>query len=249
MGLFSFIDKITKKNKDRSIANNRKTALNRKTMHEERKAAIEFFCHLNQVEIVVPVLLERLCFSVDHGINDEREKEVAKNGILNFGEKSLPFVKEQLKNTTNIAWPVKIILKISSEKDLIDTLKSCLEYGDIEFDKDKIDKNEQILSYLQDYQLEDSGESLIHFLEAHNERVRFATVEAILSQKQESLIRNSLEHLMSDKSSENNRIRQKIADFYWQQGWPLEDKNNLEPEELLDIGFSISKTKHLEKKT
>ena len=71
---------------------------------------------------------------------------------------------------------------MSTENQLIETLKSALEFADVRFDQAKVDKNYDLLCYLRDFQLEGFEERLSHFLGDVDERVRFAAAEVLIEQ-------------------------------------------------------------------
>lgn len=220
MGLLSFFRNLKKKNRERSIAKSLKLVQNPKAIREERASAIEFFCKLDDANIAVPALLKRFEFSLDHGINDTREKEAAMEGVLRFKNLAIPFVREHLANSNRIAWPIKILLKLAEESEAVKALEACLDFGDVDFDRNKVDKNYDILCYLRDFQLPDRGQKLLRFLSAHDERVRFAVTEALLAQNSAEIAKN-LEPLLLDESAENIRVRQTIIDAYAEKGWPF----------------------------
>ncbi len=218
MGLFTFFKQLKQKQKERAISKNTKLIQNPKAIREERVSAIEYFKNLGDPKIAVPTLLKRFEYSLDHGINDTREKESTMEGILSFGDKALPFVKEHLIQSTRIAWPIKIFQKLASEDRVASALESCLFLRDFDFDRDKIDKNYDILCYLRDYTLPDKGRSLAPLIEALDERVRFATVEVLLTQGEPELL-EKLERFLTDTSAENTRVHQVVVDAFVDKGW------------------------------
>lgn len=220
VGIFTFFKQLKQRQKERSVSKNLKIIQNAKAIREERVSAIEYFKNLRDPSVAVPSLLKRFDYSLDHGIHDTREKETAMEGILSFGKTALPYVQEHLTKSTRIAWPIKIIQKLGDDASTIRALESCLYLKDFEFDRDKIDKNYDILCYLRDYKLADHGQKLLGLLDALDERVRFATVEVLISQDSEDLAK-SLEKFISDKSSENTRLHQVVIDAFVDKGWKV----------------------------
>ncbi len=203
-----------------------------RTIKEERMDAITHLARMDETEVAVPALLSRFNFSLEHGIQDEREKAAAMEGILNHKEAALPIVTNHLKNSDKIAWPVKILQKITTEDKIVEALKEALIFEDTSFDMGHTDKNYDVLCYLRDYKLPGFHAKLGHFLNDPDERVRFAAIEVLVEQD-EPQIALLLERFIADDSPDNIRIREKVIRCFLDRGWKLK---NTEP--YLD-GFVI----------
>lgn len=204
----------------RRISKNLKTIQNSKAIKEDRVGAIEFFKEYQDVTTSVPALLSRFEFSLEHGINDTREKESCLDGILKFGADALPLVKEHIKETNRIAWPIKALTKLGNDEQAVEALKECLNFDDISFDQAKLDKNYDILCYLVDYQLGSFTDKIVAFLEVHDERIRFATVELLLEQDNAN-VPSYLEKFLWDSSAENTRLCQAVTHKFSEKQWKL----------------------------
>ena len=112
MGIFS-IFKGSKVRDDKKIAKGLAVIKNAKAIKEDRGAWIEYFKGLDDADAAVPALLQRFEYSLEHGINDTREKESCMNGIVAFGDAALPYVTEHLLTTSRIAWP-RALLSVAS---------------------------------------------------------------------------------------------------------------------------------------
>ncbi|MBI2602120.1 MAG: hypothetical protein HYW48_03610 [Deltaproteobacteria bacterium] len=244
LGILSLYRDLKKKRRERSIAKSLKLIQNPKAIREERASAIEFFKNLDDPQLAVPALLKRFDFSLDHGINDTREKESAMEGILRFKDAALPFVREHLAKSNRIAWPIKILQRLAEEAQTIEALEASLDFGEVDFDRDKVDKNYDVLCYLRDFQLPDQGKKLLRFLSAHDERVRFAVTEVILAQNAQEVAKH-LEPFLLDESAENTRVRQTVIDAYLEKGWILSLPQI--PEGPLAEGVAVSKDRKLKK--
>lgn len=218
MGLFQYFKNLKEKHKQRSIAKHSKTIKNPKAIKEERAGAIEFFKNLKDMNAAVPALLKRFDYSLDHGIYDTREKEAAMEGILVHGKEAIPLIRKHLSDSTRIAWPIKLIQKLGEESMVIEALESCLFLSDFEFDRDKIDKNYDVLCYLRDYQLPDQGKKLVPLLDALDERIRFAVAEVLINQEPPQYL-ESMEKFLSDTSAENTRIHQIVLSSFLDKKW------------------------------
>ncbi len=246
MGLFTFFRELKQKRQERAIAKNLKLIQNPKTIREERVGAIEFFNNLTEASLAVPALLKRFDYSLDHSINDTREKESAMEGIFRFGAKALPQVKEHLKQSTKIAWPIKIFQKLGNDAQVVNALEDCLDLHDFDFDRDKIDKNYDILCYLRDYTLPDRGEKLLPLLKALDERVRYATVEVLLKQDLAEDYVQKLERFLTDLSPENSRIHQIVLDAFLQNNWTIHS-SDIAAGQNLGQGILVTEKKQLRK--
>ncbi len=220
MGLFDFF-KSSSGGKSTKLA---ETVKNPKAIRDDRGAAIEYFAKsIDDPGIAIPVLLERFEFSLEHGINDTREKDASMEGIAKYGESALPFVLDYLKRTTRIAWPIKIIKALGNSDDqVIECLISALNYNDVSFDQAQTDKNYDILCHLVDYKKSGLSERVGHFQKDPDERVRFAAAEVLMEQDI-SESHKYLEPLLSDSNPDNSRIRQTVIRKYLEQGWPIKN--------------------------
>lgn len=197
-----------------------RTVKNPKAIKEDRWAALEFFNSVNEPEVAIPALLARFDFSLEHGINDTREKELAMEGITRHGAAAIPIVRGHLLTTTRIAWPLKILKSVGTEQDLVDTLKASLNFTDVSFDENATDKNYDILCYLIDHKVPQFADKLAHFLNDPDERVRFAATEVLVEQD-DPQIPQHLERFLSDESAENTRIRQAVINAFWKNKWTV----------------------------
>ncbi len=219
MGIFDFIKNMGG-SPEGKIHKAAEMAKNSKAIRDDRWAAIEFLADsVDDAELAVAAMLHRFEFSLEHGINDSREKEKCMAGIIRHGDKALPLVLEHLKNTTRISWPIKILKALGrSEAHVIECLVGTLEYSDVSFDQGKTDKNYDILCHLADYKSPGLHDCVIHFLKDPDERVRFATAEVLMEQVLTES-GDTLEGLMRDENPDNSRIRQTVVRKYLEQHW------------------------------
>ena len=245
MGLIEKFRKFKENRFEKSVKKNLVIIQKTKVLQEDRAAAIDFFKSLKEAEIAVPAMLKRFDFSLEHGINDTREKESCMEGILAHKEKALEHILEHLKKTNRIAWPIKIYSKLVGEDELIKVLLEVINYEDVSFDQSKVDKNYDILCYLMDYKLPDGGQSLLSITKDHDERVRYAAAEAILEQKKPEVV-SQLEPFLFDESPENIRIRQAVVEAYCENAWTIQSKDIIQTGEFLG-GYVITKELQIKK--
>jgi hypothetical protein len=222
VGLFDRFKDYRKQRDERKISKSLAVIKNPKAIKEDRQAAIEYFKGLDDPHVAVPALLQRFEYSLEHGINDTREKESCMDGIIAYGEPALPHVREHLLTTNRIAWPIKTLKALGKEDQVIEILKSALEFADVRFDQAKVDKNYDILCYMIDYKLPDFAGQLLHFVADPDERVRFAATEVLIEQD-DPAVPGALERFIGDESPDNTRIRRSVIEAFLKHGWKLKE--------------------------
>ncbi|MGE0171757.1 MAG: hypothetical protein AB7T49_03195 [Oligoflexales bacterium] len=222
MGLVQTIRDYFDGQKEKKAQKCAKLVKNPKAIREDRWAALEYLAHIDDPENAIPALLDRFEYSLEHGINDTREKELAMKGIVKYKATAIPYVKEKICKSTRIAWPMKIIQSVSDEPTVVETLKSALNFEDVSFDQSAVDKNYDILCYLRDYQLGQFVPKLSRFVTDLDERVRFACAEVLIEQDNNE-VPNMLEHLLSDNTEENRRIKQTVLRAFLEKKWKVKD--------------------------
>ena len=223
MGIFDKLRGFQESRRRSRIEKASRSACNPKAIKEDRMASLQFLASLPEGGEVVQRLLPRFEFSLEHGIVDTREKELAMSGILRFEKDALPHLQSWIKTSAKIAWPIKILKKVGSESEVIEVLKSALVFEDVSFDQGATDKNYDILCYLRDYKLGDFSEKLVKLLDSPDERVRFACIEALIEQDNESLV-PYLEPFIVDHSPDNIRIKQSVIRAFSDKKWKVADK-------------------------
>jgi len=223
VGLFDFIKNLGG-NPEARIQRASDLAKNPKAIREDRWAAIEMLAEsVVDTEKAVGGLLPRFEFSLENGIADTREKEKAMAGIIRHGEAALPIVLGHLKQTTRIAWPIKILKSLGrGDQHMVDCLLGALDYADVSFDQAKTDRNYDILCHLADYKHSGLKDRIVHFLSDPDERVRYAATEDLMEQDLAE-VGDILENLMRDENPDNSRIRQAVIRKYIEQNWPIQN--------------------------
>ena len=224
MGWFENLKSYFANRAQNKIARYTKLVKNPKAIKEDRQAALEYFISHKDPIVAVPALLERFEYSLEHGINDTREKESALNGIVKHKDAAIPIIQAQLLRTTKIAWPIKALNSIGQESLVIETLKTALNFTDVAFDQAQVDKNYDILCYMRDFKVPGFHKELAHFLQDSDERVRFAAIEALLEQGDDD-IPAIVEPFLVDETNENRRIRQGVLDAFLTKKWKLKQKD------------------------
>ena len=248
MGLFDKFRQFRENRRKQGIKRNQKTVQNAKAIKEDRLAALDFFKDHKEAEVAVPALLCRFEYSLDHSINDTREKELSMEGILQHKEKALPFLAKHIKESSRIAWSIKAYKKIASKEEASKILEESLVFSGSSFDQQKTEKNYDILCYLRDYKLSDTSvEELFNFLEDPDERVRFAVLEVILEQDM-SQVPKKVERFLLDESAENIRLRQTTLEAFIEKEWTLTEREKFSLGEFMP-GIEVSQDFKLKRKS
>lgn len=223
MALFDGIKEYFAARKTKRIERAGKLVRNTKAIREDRWAALEYLAReLKEADQAIPLLLQRFEYSLEHGINDTREKELAQEGVVRFGDAAVPFLRDWLKKTSRIAWPIKCLKALGKEEVVVEALQAALDYNDVAFDQQAVDKNYDILCYLREYQVPGSLEQISHFLKDPDERVRFAAAEFLIAQNSDA-IKPKISPFLKDDSAENRRLRQAVIQAYLDRGWTVEN--------------------------
>ncbi len=220
-----------------------KTAKNPKAIREDRWAALEALCAMDEAAEAVPPLLQRFEFSLENGIGDAREKELAMGGITRFGDQAVPLVLEHLATTTRIAWPIKILKSLGNDALVVEGLKKALNFGETTFDQGQTDKNYDLLCHLVEHKLGSFAHDLRRFLKDPDERVRFAAAEVLIEQNDPTMV-PMLEGFLTDQTVENIRIRQTVLRAFVERQWILTQPERIPGGEVIP-GIYVTSTRTL----
>ena len=228
MGLFDKFKAYQENKQEKRIEKAGKLVKNAKAIKDDRWAAIHYLSkNAEGVERVLEALLPRFQYSLEHGIQDSREKELVLEGIVRFGEEAIPVLESWIQQTDRIAWPIKALNQVGSEEQVFNVLMAALEFDDVRFDQAKVDKNYDILCYIRDYQFAGSEDKIAHFLKDSDERVRFAAAEALIDQESDD-VSKYLEPFLKDGSSENRRLQEATMRAFIKRAWKLSDPKSFE---------------------
>ncbi len=245
MNIFDYIKDMFVTRSDSKDERMAKVVKNAKAIKDDRWAALQYFGDHPDEKAAIPALMQRFEFSLEHGILDSREKELAMTGITRFKERAVAFAEEHLKTTARIAWPIKILKAAGTDSMVKKSLILALNFSDTSFDEDQIDKNYDILCHLLDFSLtQEEVDRIAHFLLDSDERVRFAACELLIEQK-DLTVAPLLEKFLSDDTSENIRLRQASLKAFVEKQWILKNPEKF-PNGNVVANIFVSKNKTLE---
>ncbi len=198
---------------------------NPRAMKEDRWLALTALGEYDDPQFAVPALLARFEYNLDNGILDTREKERALTSIRRYDTDAvLGITRKHLRRTDHIAWPAKLLLQLGGEGEVAAALLTCLDFGDVAFDRAKTDKNYDLLCHLHDFDVSDLPRDIVHFLDDSDERVRFATAKILIKQKADYAA-EVLEKFISDDSAENTRLRQSVLAAFIANHWVIKNRH------------------------
>ena len=91
MGLLEKWKQFSEDRRVKKVKRATKLVKNPKAIKEDRWASLEFLAQsVDDADLAVGALLNRFEYSLEHGINDSREKELALSGITKHGKNALP---------------------------------------------------------------------------------------------------------------------------------------------------------------
>lgn len=158
------------------------TLKNQVTTKEMRLEAIEILAD-GPPEFAIPQLLKRFELSVEHGLQDNKEKERVAEVILGWPEQAKPFVLEILKTKKRIAWPIRLVERLWPEPaEHVGLLLAELRPEEAGFNETQQERNIELLLALKDCSDPRIADSVIPFVSLRDESVRMAALECLEQQ-------------------------------------------------------------------
>lgn len=172
-------------------------------------------------------LLRRFSFNYDKTIDDEQEKEWVYDSFSSLGEKALPALTRYMRESDTLAWPLKILERITKGDRLLEVLAQLCEWNDNVYVRDP-SKKIQLVHFLGEHKLPAIAQMIVPYLEDVDEGVRFKAVDALLFQGLElssEAVRKELlaayVKLLTNPAEESRRIKVRIVECLRELGWEL----------------------------
>ena len=172
-------------------------------------------------------LLRRFSFNYDKTIEDEQEKEWVYETLSIMGAKVLPALRKYMRDTETLAWPLKILERVSKGETFLDTLRTLCEWNDNSYVRDP-SKKTQLVHFMGEHRDPQIAKLLLPYLEDIDEGVRFKAVEALLHQAQADVVAEPLCKLLLNKAEESRRIKIRIVEGMADAGLSVSDKTSVE---------------------
>ncbi len=165
-------------------------------------------------------LLRRFTFRYDKSIEDEQEKDWVYHTLVELGDKVLPQLRQHMRETDTLAWPLKVLEKVASGDTFRDALRELCERNDNSYIRDPT-KKIQLVHFMGDHCDPVLAQLVVPYVEDADEGVRFTAVEAVVQQKNQEVGLVPLIKLFLTQSEESRRIKVRIAEGLAQLGWAL----------------------------
>lgn len=220
MGL---LDKFSEFRKDRQVKNAQKYGDTLKkvvTTKEQRCEAIEALADL-PAEIAVPQLLKRFELVIDHGLQDNKEKERVTEIIVEHKDVSRGFVAKELETARRISWLIKVAEKIFEKDEYLNLLLRNLSTEFVGFDESVQDRNIELMLALRDFHDDRILEKIKVHLESRDESVKVAALECLEAQAVQSEVARKLltDMLAHPASGDNARFLSLVKTTAQKHGW------------------------------
>lgn len=218
MGLFDFFKGKgggSAEAQERALMRHAERVLDKRAMSPDRFGSIEYLCRMGTEE-AWRALLPRFDFTVDPSITDREEKQYILEHITDSGDSAVEPVKEYLRKTQAINWPIKMLRAISSKEDFVAELLEILSKEDTSYQKNP-DRKIACIVALEDEPDARVTPAVLPFLEDVNEDTRFHAVRTLIGQGDASAAPALYALLLRDESV---RIRTTVVDGLVEKAWP-----------------------------
>ncbi len=230
-----FLDFFGRKNSASALAKHAKRAADKRAQNPDRWASLQALGDIGTAE-AVSALLQRFTIRVDPSITDQDEKELAMRGVIAAGDEAIEPLKEFLRETQSIAWPVKMLDQLVSEEELVSTLVGVLEEMHTDYERDpqrKVDTIAQLEERMDDRVVP----AVTRFLEDASESARFHAAATVLAQENAAESKDALvEAYLRDESV---RVKVQVLDGFIQREWTLDGRGE-EMAKDLPSGYAIN---------
>ena len=180
---------------------------NKVTTKEQRLEAIEGLQSIDPV-VSLPYLIKRYEISIDHGIQDNREKEMIEEFFLKHQEPAREVIKGVVEKAAKISWPLRIAEKLFAKEEYAQLLVSLLNTQHSLFDEESLERTVELLLALKEVDHAEVVPKATALLRNRDEQVRMAAVECLEAhaQKDENVKGVFLNVLQEPASDTNSRL-------------------------------------------
>ena len=208
---------------------------NKRAQNPDRWESIQALAQMKTAESA-EALLKRFTFRIDPSITDQEEKDAAFHGIVETGEAAVEPVRQFLRSSDSISWPLKMLEQLLPPEKVVSELLALLDRMDTEYERDP-EKKIQLIAYLEDRKDPRIVAAVKSFLEDVNETVRFHSAGAILAQDEAAQARDEM--LAAFVREESVRVRARILDGFLEGEWPIPKERMDEVRPKLPQGWAL----------
>ncbi len=222
MGLFDFFRKSPggPAEQERLLARHIERVMDKRSLSPDRFASIEYLAKLGTEE-AWRALLPRFNFTVDPSITDREEKQYIFDAVTRGGESAVEPVKEFLRKSTAVNWPIKMLRELVDADVFVGELVDMLKGEDTVYQKNP-DRKIQTIIALEKEKDPRVPPAVLPFLEDASEDTRFHAVRTLLAQDDPSTAPALCALLARDDSM---RIRTTVVDGLVAKGWPVPEEH------------------------
>ena len=150
MALFHWLSHLRQNRRFKSYEKMGRVLMNAHTTKDQRTEAIDALAK-GKGEEVIPQLMKRFELVIDHGLQDQKEKEKVLEIIKGFEGSGKQFAVESLKRARRITWFMKWCRHTMDEAEYTELLVSLLDGDASSFDDMALEKNREILLNLKEF--------------------------------------------------------------------------------------------------
>lgn len=228
--------------------------INKYAPAESRQAAFEYFKDRIQKSLkennkelfneIIAILLNRFTIAAQNSIKDAEEKLAVKDYIISLGTEAVVPVKDFIKNSHIVAYPIDILFALTGKKHAMEYLDSMLTTEDTLFDDPVVEKrieilkhfagetNPSVLSKVSTY-FHDSDDRLVIASIRFVRDYVFADKDPDVEKVQEMIVNKFIDPETS------MRIKIELLNVLMDQEWKVQG-NKKQLEELLPEGYFIN---------
>ncbi len=222
MGLFDFFRKSPggPAEQEKLLARHVERVMDKRSLSPDRFASIEYLAKLG-TEDAWRALLPRYNFTVDPSITDREEKQYIFDNVVRGGEAAVEPVKEFLRKSQSVNWPIKMLRELLPAEDFVSELVDILKGEDTVYQKNPERKIQSIVALEKDKDPR-VAPAVIPFLEDASEDTRFYAARTLLAQEDASAGPALAALLVRDDSM---RIRTTVVDGLVALKWPVPEEH------------------------
>jgi HEAT repeat protein len=222
MGIFDFFRKSSAgpAEQERLLARHAERVLDKSSLGLDRRQSIEYLCALGTEE-AWRALLPRYNFTVDSSINDRDDKNIIFEAIVRAGDSAVGPVKEFLRKTTAVNWPIKMLQRLLDEKEFVGVLVDLLAEEGTAYQKNPERKIQSIIA-LEGLRDERIAGAVSRFLDDASEDTRFHATRTLLALQSPEVVAPLVALLVREESM---RVRTTIVDGLVEGGWPIPEEH------------------------
>lgn len=215
-----------------------KTTTSQYAQSPDRYLSMERLLEDGSTEALVG-LLRRFTVTASKSIEDEEEKGWVYRRLCALGKEVLPALHEFSARYDNIAWALRILEEVASEKEEWKLLDELLAANPAEYARDP-SKKIQLLTHVFDIEDDRVAGILARYLADPDEGVRYFAADALVNVGEEGCAAPLVEHLMNadeDSLRIKTRIQDGLAEHAWDMApWASQISPHLDSEHRLEGG-------------